>query len=288
VASVGIGGLVLAAAVACVSAQTPAPAAAQMSAPAAAHTPAPAKADAADQNDARFKISQVERLLEGAVEHGAKLIHNRLQAVLPAEMLVGENARVRGFRLEGYGVFFDVEVPTVQTAFLSSLRMLDQNDLGLESALKTIRTHIERARDTNLEQALKRVELQVAPMTSVMSSSAPAAAGAPATGAPAAASAEVPQPPADPILSDPNETYRTEVKTQIMNTMLDAVQISIGADEWLTVGARRRDNDRPLFAPADTDAGTMVIRIRGADLAALRAGRLSREDALKAMEVRVF
>ena len=47
-------------------------------------------------------------MLEGAVEHGATVIRDRLQALLPADMLLTENARARGFRLEGYGVFFDV------------------------------------------------------------------------------------------------------------------------------------------------------------------------------------
>ena len=56
----------------------------------------------------------MERVLEGAVEHGAKVTRDRLQAVVPAEMLLSDNARVRGFRLEGYGVFFDVVVPMLE------------------------------------------------------------------------------------------------------------------------------------------------------------------------------
>src|SRR5215471_7034800 len=58
--------------------------------PARLVSPSPSSPE--QQNEARFHISQMERLLEGAVEHGAKLIHQRLQAIVPAEMLVGENA----------------------------------------------------------------------------------------------------------------------------------------------------------------------------------------------------
>src|SRR5207244_3500061 len=62
--------------------------------------------------ESRYQIGQIERLLEGAVEHGATVIRDRLQAMMPADMLLTENARARGFRLDGYGVFFDVEVPS--------------------------------------------------------------------------------------------------------------------------------------------------------------------------------
>ena len=51
-------------------------------------------------------------------------------------MLLTENARARGFRLEGYGVFFDVEVPSLEGTLPWSFRTLDQNDLGLDSALQ--------------------------------------------------------------------------------------------------------------------------------------------------------
>src|SRR6267142_2322247 len=64
--------------------------------------------------EARYQIGQMERLLEGAVEHGATVIRDRLQALMPADMLLTENARARGFRLDGYGVFFDVQVPNLE------------------------------------------------------------------------------------------------------------------------------------------------------------------------------
>ena len=60
----------------------------------------------------------------------------------------------------------------------------------------------------------------------------------------------------DPILSDPKEAYRTEVKQALMDAMLDhSSSLGIVDGEWLTVAARRND-DRPRLAPADSDAGT--------------------------------
>ena len=240
-----------------------------------------------EQVHTRFQISQLERLLEGAVEHGATLFRQRLQAAMPSQLLVTENARARGFRLEGYGVFFDVEVPGVEgTALLWSLRTLDQNDLGLDRALKELKAAIESKGDTNLEQALKRIELQVAPAIAV-GASFPAPSGArSATGTPATVG-EHPS-VGDPILTDPLETFRAEVVNQLKDAMLQySAPLALQDDEWLTIAARRT-YDRPLIAPADNDARTVIIRIRGGDLAAFRANRLSRDEALKKMDIREF
>jgi hypothetical protein len=70
----------------------------------------------------------MERVLEGAVEHGAANLRERLQAVAPdapAQLLILGNPRVRGFRLDGYGLFFDVEVPSLNGTLTWSLRTLD-------------------------------------------------------------------------------------------------------------------------------------------------------------------
>ena len=88
----------------------------------------------------------MERVLEGAVEHGVANIRDRLQALGPTELLISDNARARGFRLDGYGVFFDVVVPSLDTTVLWSIRTLDQNDLGLESALQGARRRTSSSR----------------------------------------------------------------------------------------------------------------------------------------------
>jgi hypothetical protein len=241
------------------------------------------------QQQSRYQVAQMERALEGAVEHGAAVMRDRLQSLVPATMLLRENAYVRGFRLDGYGVFFDVEVPSLQGTLPWSFRTLDQNDLGLESALKALRAHIEAANDSSLDQALKRVELQVGPVVPAVRTRAGATDG---TRRAVSAAQEAPVTPEstriDPILLDPEEAYRTEVKQALMDAMLDyGGPLAVGSDEWLTVAARRND-DRPRLAPADSDALTIVIRARGSDLAAFRTGRASRDEALKRMEVRVF
>ncbi len=245
--------------------------------------PAPSRA-ALEQ---RYQIGQMERVIEGAVEHGLTVTRDRVQALAqaPAELLVSENAHARGFRLEGYGVFFDVVVPSFETTWTWSLRTLDQNDLGLESALRTLQTHVKTEGDPDLQQALKRLELQVGPAV-LARSSAPDDRGARnATGA--AADGQAPA-VADPILADPNEAYRTEVLQALKDAMLaHSSSLGIGPNEWLVIAAKGND-DRPRLAPADTGSSTRMIRLRGSDLGEFLAGRITRDEALKRIEVRVF
>ena len=252
----------------------------------------------AEQKQSRYQIGQMERVLEGAVEHGATMMRDRLQAVVPpaqAQLLIQENAHARGFRLDGYGLFFDVIVPSLDGSLTWSLRTLDQNDLGLQSAFTVLKSRIDPT-DIDMQQALKRLELQMGPAT-LASLTAPAPPLPGGTGArnatggaagvaeqQAAAAAQ----PADPILENPNEAYRGEVIQALIDAMLDhSSPLGIGAEEWLTVAARRGE-DRPRLAPADSGAQSVVIRARGADLAAFRAGQISREEAVKRVDRRVF
>jgi hypothetical protein len=240
--------------------------------------------------EARYQIGQMERLLEGAVEHGASVIRDRLTAVMPADMLLTEGARARGFRLDGYGMFFDVEVPSLAGTLPWSIQTLDQNDLGLQSALRTLKAFVDRAasNDVNLQQALKRVELQVAPLPTAVAQAAPVPGARTATGAAASVQDSSPAAAPDSILSDPNEAYRTEIREALVDTMLEHSRgLGIGPTETLTVAARGIE-DRPRLAQVDNDTRTVVISIRGADLTAFLGGQISREDARKRVEVRVF
>ena len=253
---------------------------------------APASAQTARQDSEagqhRYQIAVLERVLEGAVEHGVAITRDRLQAVaqMPTELLVSDNAHARGFRLEGYGVFFDVSVPSFFST-LWTLRTLDQNDLGLDSAMKELQQLVRG--NTNAEQALKRIELQVNPMRVAMRSPAPEVAGARnAVGSTTAAPDPPAQTAADPILKDPNEAFRGEVIDALKDAMLEhSSSLGIAADEWLTIAARGND-DRPRLAPADGEARTRIIRLRGSDLSAYLARQITKKEAMDRIEVKVF
>ncbi len=247
-----------------------------------AHAQAPAPAPLGAQQirqlkELRYQIGQVERLLEGAVEHGATVMRDRLRVVLPADMLLTEEARARGFRLDGYGVFFDVEVPSLEGPLPWSFQTLDQSNLGIQSALQTLRSFVEDAgaKDQNVQQALKRVELQVTPMgvTAVSAS----------TGASAQLEERVPR-----SQEQANQSYRETITSALVDAMLEHSRgLGVGPTEWLTVAARGSD-DRPRLNPADSESQTWLISIRGADLMAFLGGQVSRDDAVKRVEVRVF
>ncbi|MGE3512717.1 MAG: hypothetical protein AB7N65_27970 [Vicinamibacterales bacterium] len=269
--------------------------------------PAPVSRSVAERQQ-RYRIATMERVLEGAVEHGASVTRDRLRAFVPADMLLNESARVRGFRLDGYGVFFDVSVPSLQGTLPWTFRVLDQNNLGLDSAVRTLQSFIESSspNDVDVQQAFRRLVMQVAPATGVLTGTSAdanqangglAAPGAPVTTVgidpqfatrPGTGVPSAPRPPADPIMENPQEAYRAEVRDALMDVMLDhSRSLNLGADEWLTVAARSND-DRPRLSPMDNDAQTVVIRVRGADLNAYLAGQISRDDARQRMDVRVF
>jgi hypothetical protein len=267
-----------------------------------------------------YEIGVIERVLENAVEHGAAQFRDRLSAVAPdasTQMLILDNPRVRGFRLEKYGVFFDVEVPSLNGTLTWSLRTLDQNDLGLQSALNVLKTRLDPS-DVDLQQALKRVELQFGALSPVPTVQVPAAARVPllpnprrATGSAAstgdqAASSGVssgdhqvgatalaqPASPAsqpdDKLLENPNEAYRQEVVQALADAMLDhSSALGIGDDEWLTIAARGIQ-DQPRLGPPDNDGQTVMIRLRGADLSAFRANQITRDEVIKRMDRQVF
>jgi hypothetical protein len=241
--------------------------------------------------ESRYQIGQMERVLEGAVEHGVTITRDRLQALAqtPADMLVSDNAHARGFRLDGYGVFFDVTVPSFDATLTWSLRTLDQNDLGLDSALRTLQSHVKTANDPSLEQALRRLELQVNPtVLARTTSSVQAQTGARNATGSASVAGDKPSQPDDPILADPDEAYRTEVTQALKDAMLaHSSSLGIAPTEWLTIAAKG-NADRPRLAPADTDSRTRIFRLRGSDLADFLAGKISRDEALQRIEVRVF
>jgi hypothetical protein len=238
----------------------------------------------------RYQIGTMERVLEHAVEYGASVWRDRMQALAPVQALLLDNARVRGYRLEGYGLFFDIDVPSLETTLLAAFRTLDQNGLGLQSAWNQIKASIQAqaANDANLQQAVKRLELQVVPGTPVATTADVtglrlATGSAASTGEPA-----VPPPHADdPILANPEEAYRAEVMSAVLDAMLDySGALGLTGDEWLTVGVRRNEI-RPRIG-LDNNAQTFIARVRGADLNAFRAGQMSREDAIRRVEMKVF
>jgi len=252
----------------------------------------------ADQVKSRQKISMMESVLESAVANGADSLMRAVRVVMPPDALMMTGApSARGFRLEGYGVFFDVEVPTFRPTMAFTLRqMVDENGLGAAAAVNQLKAYIATVQDPRqraaLDRALRRLELQVGPVGPVpqdASASArtvgPSTVSAQTTVAPVAAA-----PPVDPlVIEDPNAAYTREVSAAIVDAMIEnSGPLPIAENEWLTVAAR--DNLRPnRLVPGDiSNISSIVFRIKGVDLAAYRAGRMTLEETRKHVEIKQF
>jgi len=252
----------------------------------------------ADQVKSRQKISMMESVLESAVANGADSMMRAVRAVMPPDALMLTGApSARGFRLEGYGIFFDVEVPAFRRSMAWTLRqMVDENGLGAAAALNQLKAYIATVQDprqrTNLDRAVRRLELQVGPVGPV-----PQDGSARTVGASTVAAAATIAPAATPaapqvdrtVIDDPNGVYTHEVSASIVDAMIEnSGPLPLGDTEWLTVAAR--DNIRPdRLVPGDTsNISSVVFRIKGADLAAYRAGRMTLEEARTRVEVKQF
>jgi hypothetical protein len=249
----------------------------------------------ADQVRGRQKISLMESVLESAVANGADSLMRAVRAVMPPDALMMTGApSARGFRLEGYGVFFDVEVPVIRPTVAWTLRqMVDENGLGAATAVNQLKAYIATVQDprqrTALDRALRRLELQVGPVGPVQQDAA-ARPGATNVSSQAVALPAPAQPQVDrAVIEDPNAVYTREVSVAIIDAMIEnSGPLPVGENEWLTVAAR--DNIRPdRLVPGDTsNISSIVFRIKGSDLAAFRAGRMTLEDARTHVEVQQF
>jgi hypothetical protein len=249
----------------------------------------------ADQVRARQKISLMESVLESAVANGADSLMRAARAVMPPDALMLTGApSARGFRLEGYGLFFDVEVPAFRRTMAWTLRqMVDENGLGAAAAVNQLKAYIATVQDprqrTALDRALRRLELQVGPVGPVQQDAAARSGATPVStqvlGPPAPRAQQV-----DPnVIEDPNAAYTHEVSVAIIDAMIEnSGPLPVGDNEWLTVAAR--DNIRPdRLVPGDTsNISSIVFRIKGSDLAAFRSGRMALDEARNHVEVKQF
>lgn len=241
---------------------------------------------------ARHQIFVMESVLEQAVQYGAQMVSDRLRAAgMPDMVLLTGAARARGFRLNGYGVFFDLEVPAVRQSVAWSLRMMNRPDPRLGQALNALRGQVQMVTDplvrANLSVLIAQLESQVGPPVG-----APAPRVGPAgSGTVSAASVDglIQQPIAPAQIDDPGQIYTNEVRKALIDAMLDhSGPMNLAPAEWLIIAARA-DLDRRFLSGDPNDVPTtVVIRVRGADLQAFREQRLSREEAVKRVEVSNF
>jgi hypothetical protein len=99
-------------------------------------TPQPAAAPTA-QIQARQQVSAFEAALETSVRVGSQMFERRLQAESAANMvMVAGLTRARGFRLDDYGVVFDVEFPSMRRSMVWTMQELQRAMSGSATPVK--------------------------------------------------------------------------------------------------------------------------------------------------------
>jgi hypothetical protein len=244
----------------------------------------------------------MEGVLTKALQQGAQDLAQQLKLREPNSAFVTGTGRARGIILDGYGVFFHVDVPGMRQSVIWSAQMLvlEQQRQSAEQFLRTSSPDHPLRRFAVME--LRQIERLMAQGGVVVPSAtgnaemakpgtvgAAVAVGEGAAVPPVTSSFnDAPPPQVQPVqqLVDPNELYTDSVKTALIDAMLRySGFLKIADNEWLTVAAS--DSDGPSPGQID-DASRIVIRIKGADLAAFQAGKLTKDEVMKRVEVKEF
>ena len=223
--------------------------------------------------DSRYQLRIMERVFEQAVTHGAEQFASRIETSDPSSRInFAGVARAHGFRLDGYGVFFDVQVPMLRPSLNWVFRRLNQLDLrgriaaNLEEALPVLR---EKMRSFDDEQLMENFERALLAFPRPLPLS-PTPTGATLVDREVLVASE----------EDLQAEYAAQVAAEVTAVILDhSDAILLGGDDWLVVATVAP------FSPNDTPGGMkMMLKILGSDLIAFRAGELLREDAIKRIE----
>ncbi len=277
----------------------------------------------ADPAKARYNVQVMEGVLASAVRYAASQMNKRLMAVSPDLIQLSGNARARGFRLPNYGVFFDVDVPAALRHTMGwTLRLMQQSDQNVQRALSSLRQSLDQLDPKQRAQAenyLKLLETRFQPMptrprmvlppdqnandqTAATEAVRATSSGnvtlvngtttAPAANDPSASAGAPPAaaPTADDLAwaQNPDLAYEMEVRDALIGAMLEyGSTLSLAPEEYLTIAARDSDN---IVLPAGdlSETVTVLLRIKGSDLAEYKAGRLSESDARRRIEIREF
>jgi len=240
-----------------------------------------------DLAELRHHIYVMEGALARAVDFGAQKLNKEIRAVMPDVFMLAGEAQARGVYLDGYGVFFDVEVPMLRQSMMWSLRMmLDQDDQAMEGDIANLRRSLQGITDpairASIEASIRRLEQQVA---------STGATPRPGREQPVGAMVALPGGSAEKTwIKDPNRAYTEAVQRALVDAMIDySAPMALGPDDWLTVGAR--DNERrDSLAPQDPyeEVITVLLRIKGSDLVAYRTGKIDRDEARRRVQVGEF
>jgi hypothetical protein len=207
-------------------------------APSAAPAPAPVRSSLTPEEvrQRRDAIFLMEGVLMKSVNLAAEFTASEIRRIQPGlAMFSTAPVKAHGTYLEGYGVFFEVEIPSVIPSVASLLETIGRDRLGRPNTVP-------------------------AQTTALTGSSGDA-------------------------MMNPDAHYVESVKQHLVNAMvLHSSSMELRPDEWLTVAARDGSE-----APGQVgQPSTMMLQIKGADLAEYAAGRITREEVRRRVQVRGY
>lgn len=251
----------------------------------AAAQPPPAAAEAPGAGPPlRARIQALERGLASAVSRSASAVEGQLPAGVPGLVLFAGPIQVRGFRLEGYGVFFDVEYPVLRRSIVWSMQRLDPFELSLDITLQMLRRQFPpvdfpgpggdggratRGLSGTRSRSLERI-----------GGGAPRRPGDPryASGvAPGAASSGT-----DRVVVDPLRVYQSALRVSLTDALLlggAPLGAMLPADAWLSLAAR------DVTGLGGRDGR---IRVAAGDLVAFGDGRITLDEVRERVETSGF
>jgi hypothetical protein len=202
-----------------------------------------------EQTRRHEQISIFEGTLVGAVKLAAGRVAREVQAHTSNANFFSGEARAKGFALDGFGVFVYVEIPAL--------------DLTLSLWVDQLERDAQRRADA--ETVSNKIDGKIDPKTTISSTAREALQA----------------------VQDTGQKYRNEVKLALADAMLDFTKnLELKPDEWLSVAAR--GNEGALTPGEVLQLTTVVLRVKGSDLADYLAGRLTKDEARQKVEVRQF
>jgi hypothetical protein len=212
------------------------------SAPPASSAPLPASSpsDAA----ARSSAFTYEMALRSAVVLGGQKLAQQAATIVPDGILAfAEQPIVRGVKLDGWGYFFDVQAPNIQSTILA-LDMMNQS--RRMRATPTVNPDMQPVGGRAVVSATGVVE---------------------------------PDPMADDLAvpGGPDRAYSKYVREALIDALLDSsAMLPLGPDEHLTIAAQGIDQpgSNPLY-----QSRKLMLTIKGSDLLDMRQGRITRDQA---------
>jgi hypothetical protein len=185
----------------------------------------------------RAQIKIMEGVLQGAVRSAAQDMASRLQSQDTGPFLLSGSLGATGFILEGYGVFFHVEIPGVQPSVVSLASLQSLRDKAIPRGLQP-----ENAATGNTGR---------------------------------------------PLVSNADADYVQLVTRTLMDAIVEHGRpLDLQPNEWFTVAAG--DGDEPMMPAVLLERATMIMRVRGSDIADYAAGRATLEEVRKRIEIRKF